>query len=430
LFKISFVGRAQDVASADETSQATHGHAPPHWSLNREYPAMRSTEPRLNTLFVVSPVSAGTRKRLGFTLVELLVVIAIIGILVALLLPAIQAAREAARRMSCQNNLKNLAIGVLNFENARKELPAGSLITANLNDVWSSSNDIDTGASWIVQILPLIEEQALANLFDPRLLKKNPDGTNALKLTDLDPAALTNRPWETQPAVLMCPSDGAMGRTFAPQPARGSSEFKTGMRFGKGNYVAYVCPEHVKSMRVFPGALINEGQPISKIIDGTSKTIMLSEVRTRANEPDSRGAWAGGFTGGSIISFDMHSGSNGVALVATDSTHHRGSPPYIPYAYPAVDALPPNTGQNWSNHDYIRGCDSDTAASGVEGMSCETQTSTRSAASPRSTHVGGVNAAHVDGSVFFLANDVDQFLMARMVSVTDGQGETEGFQAK
>src|SRR5690349_4352920 len=59
----------------------------------------------------------------GFTLVELLVVIAIIGILVALLLPAIQAAREAARRMSCSNNLHNVALAILNFENAKKRLP-------------------------------------------------------------------------------------------------------------------------------------------------------------------------------------------------------------------------------------------------------------------------------------------------------------------
>src|SRR5256714_2506518 len=66
--------------------------------------------------------NASLRTR-GFTLVELLVVIAIIGILVALLLPAIQAAREAARRMSCSNNLHNIALAVLNFENAKKRLP-------------------------------------------------------------------------------------------------------------------------------------------------------------------------------------------------------------------------------------------------------------------------------------------------------------------
>src|SRR3954452_25226223 len=68
----------------------------------------------------------GERKRKAFTLVELLVVIAIIGILVALLLPAIQAAREAARRTKCVNNLKNCALAVLNYESSNKVLPPGS----------------------------------------------------------------------------------------------------------------------------------------------------------------------------------------------------------------------------------------------------------------------------------------------------------------
>src|SRR5499427_6896199 len=91
-------------------------------------------------------------KRRAFTLVELLVVIAIIGVLVALLLPAVQAAREAARRMRCQNNLKQIGIAAHNFHDVNGELPrAFSPIT---------------GLSWQVNILPFIEQQSLYNQFD------------------------------------------------------------------------------------------------------------------------------------------------------------------------------------------------------------------------------------------------------------------------
>jgi prepilin-type N-terminal cleavage/methylation domain-containing protein len=89
--------------------------------------------------------------RQGFTLVELLVVIAIIGVLVALLLPAVQAAREAARRMSCQNNLKQLGLGVANFEDTYKFLP---------------SSRYDNRYTWAVEILPFIEEKNLAEQWD------------------------------------------------------------------------------------------------------------------------------------------------------------------------------------------------------------------------------------------------------------------------
>ena len=89
----------------------------------------------------------------GFTLVELLVVIAIIGILVALLLPAIQAAREAARRAQCQNNLKQMTLALLNFSDTTKEFPRGAY-TGRLK------SDQD-GLGWATKILPHIEEQPL-----------------------------------------------------------------------------------------------------------------------------------------------------------------------------------------------------------------------------------------------------------------------------
>src|SRR5436190_18265381 len=90
------------------------------------------------------------RKRFAFTLVELLVVIAIIGILVALLLPEIQAAREAARRSQCQSNMHNAALAVLNYESTRKILPAGMTFpTAKAGSV----NTLDSyGPNWIISI--------------------------------------------------------------------------------------------------------------------------------------------------------------------------------------------------------------------------------------------------------------------------------------
>src|SRR6478735_2089004 len=100
----------------------------------------------------------------GFTLVELLVVIAIIGILVALLLPAVQAAREAARRASCQNNLKNLALGVLNHEGAKKVFPLSYDGYAQATAEGARPNE-ENGSSWIVSTLPYLEEQAMYDRF-------------------------------------------------------------------------------------------------------------------------------------------------------------------------------------------------------------------------------------------------------------------------
>jgi prepilin-type N-terminal cleavage/methylation domain-containing protein len=102
------------------------------------------------------PRDAGAAARRGFTLVELLVVIAIIGILVALLLPAVQAAREAARRTTCLNNLKQIALALLNYNDTRGQFPLGAY--AAVKEDHPAEED---GLGWATQILPQLEEQPL-----------------------------------------------------------------------------------------------------------------------------------------------------------------------------------------------------------------------------------------------------------------------------
>jgi prepilin-type N-terminal cleavage/methylation domain-containing protein len=112
-----------------------------------------------------------SKSSLGFTLVELLVVIAIIGILIALLLPAVQAARESARRTECKNNLKNIGLAVLNFENTQRVFPTAG--ARNLYDRFQLEQNVENGRplgpdrqglGWAFQILPYIEETAAYQL--------------------------------------------------------------------------------------------------------------------------------------------------------------------------------------------------------------------------------------------------------------------------
>jgi prepilin-type N-terminal cleavage/methylation domain-containing protein/prepilin-type processing-associated H-X9-DG protein len=149
----------------------------------------------------------------GFTLVELLVVIAIIGILVALLLPAIQAAREAARRSSCTNNLKQIGIATLNYENGRKQLPPGRIecdgsfsggASAGTGHPCTPPNtipDLHRGAaSGFLLLLPQLEDQALYDTieFDAGFWEQN-------SMTWL--TARNIKVIATRPGVMVCPSD-------------------------------------------------------------------------------------------------------------------------------------------------------------------------------------------------------------------------------
>jgi prepilin-type N-terminal cleavage/methylation domain-containing protein/prepilin-type processing-associated H-X9-DG protein len=341
----------------------------------------------------------------GFTLVELLVVIAIIGILVALLLPAIQQAREAARRIQCTNNLKQLAVAAQNYENTRKELPPSALVDKFTK--FSSREypvyDQRRGKmiSWAVLLLPYIEESALYSQFDlSRGLLDQP----------LDPQ-------EQFVPTLLCPSDLARGRMYA------ADDYTLGKRFAKGNYVAYVSPFHGDLQMVYRGALIATGQTLAHVTDGASKTIVFTEVRTLDHPQDERGAWALGWNAASQLSLDVHHDS-----VAAGGRFNE----YVPDLDTVYQAQLPNT--LGPNADTLVRCPPDVLAEAqLERMPCLRHQWTLGmsgymSAAPRSSHIGGVVVAYLDGHVDFLRDDVDPLELTYLVAIRDSQVFIDGQQ--
>jgi prepilin-type N-terminal cleavage/methylation domain-containing protein len=348
------------------------------------------------------PLASATCRRAAraFTLVELLVVIAIIGVLVALLLPAVQAAREAARRMNCQSNQKNFALATLNYENARKVLPASShALTHSSRTNQYTFAPYDGGQfSWIVQVLPYMELQSLYSQFDQK---------NATIFTQNAQTA----PEAAQPAIMTCPSDSAQGRVY-------SSGYTQGKSLAKGNYVAYAGPEHFNSTKMFMGAISDGGVELRRITDGTSQTIMITEVRTRDHLEDQRGVWALAWPGASAITLDLHSETLGPDS-SWNNTGQRDVP-YVPGTTRDMPnrANPPNNGIAAFNRDQLRQCP-DPSGADLDRMPCGTTIDWGTAA-PRSLHPGGVNAANADGSVRWLADDVNVPLLGAMICINDG----------
>ncbi len=328
----------------------------------------------------------------AFTLVELLVVIAIIGILVSLLLPAVQQAREAARRSSCQNNVKQLAIGLSLFEAAQGQLPPGGTnqLVAQGRSVYFQGG---TQFSWIVLIAPYIEETAVADSinFDESLFEQN--------------AIL-----ESQPTVLMCPSESPVGRFFE------DASLTNGRRYAKGNYAAYVSPVHAELNPIFPGALVTAGQPLQRIVDGVSNTIAIAEIRTRDHPQDMRGAWMIGWAGSTQLAFDMHHCGQ-TQLSGTYYESYCGNEVSLGHTQ-----LPNN---ERSISDVLQICP-EFAQAQLEGMPCAAREDAGFwSAAPRSLHPGGVHVSRLDGSVDFLDNNINEFVMAYLVSVNDQQVITE-----
>jgi len=205
--------------------------------------------------------------RRGFTLVELLVAIAIIGMLVALLLPAVQAAREAARRTQCTNNLKQLGIAMQLFHDARKHFPSAyeSVGGSEMGEPDPQTRDRGPGWAWGMQLLPYAEEQPLYEQFNRKLPCWHPDNAE---------------PARTQLAMFLCPS-----ATNSEEPFNVKNEAaETLARFGHSCYVANVGQDEPWGQTlddyqgVVDGPLYRNSRTSAKnITDGLSYTVFLGE---------------------------------------------------------------------------------------------------------------------------------------------------------
>lgn len=323
----------------------------------------------------------------AFTLVELLVVIAIIGILVALLLPAVQSAREAARRMQCKNNLKQIALAMHQQHQAHRSFPPG--IPSCTDDTWIQGGTqvgaYCQGPNWASLILTELEQAAMYQ----HIYNAMETQFNAADDVEHEPGNVG----QTTPVFYICPSDVRI-----PQDARvdtyghdkWTSKGSYAACFGSDTYmsfedsqkagvfgvvkvqgsVAVVQQENHASMRGTWKMGLGEGTAISEIKDGTTNTVMLSEVRAWPNSGDARGGWVLNAVGSSTF----------------------------------TAKTPPNSAVN----DMISMCDEGIPAD--DEMHCIQNRGASEGdnfAAARSQHPGGVNVALADGSIQFYSDSVD-----------------------
>lgn len=236
-----------------------------------------------------------TARGSGFTIVELLVVIAIIGVLVGLLLPGVQAAREAARRSSCQNNLKQIGLGMHGHHDALGRFPSGWVNQSNRPGFDATATPTDTSSeyndgrwAWGAYLLPYIEQEGIFTLAESATKPISQTLATAAVVT-----ALQNRN-----PTYRCPSDtgSTLHQAAIVQATNASGAFTGGnLTLARSNYAAVngavdLAFKPVKGVR---GIFSQDSRTrMSDIIDGTSKTLMVGERPTTLNGVDWNGATA------------------------------------------------------------------------------------------------------------------------------------------
>lgn len=311
----------------------------------------------------------------GFTLVELLVVIAIIGILVALLLPAVQAAREASRRSQCCNNFKQVAIGLHNYESAHRRFAPGTQIktiaqgATTCGATYGQQNGQDYfGMGWGVLVLPFVEEQGVYSQFD---FKKS--------LTVLfPPPAAFNPPNSIAAAqrvnVYLCPSDPQNGELCVYTGWTPTGDLRQSNMVGIADSVDWLCDP---MWRLWPtvfsktdGMFGNLGScTMKQVKDGTSHTMLLGEVT---------GGGPNSHVGHMWSTFDLTKTSDGINGIWT---------------VPGGQFDP-------------------TTAAGILGFR---------KTGPSSYHPGGCHFAFTDGSVHFLSTEIAQQTLSALTTRAGGE---------
>ncbi|MEZ6058524.1 MAG: DUF1559 domain-containing protein [Planctomycetaceae bacterium] len=216
-------------------------------------------------------MNIGLKQRRAFTLIELLVVIAIIAILVALLLPAVQSVREAARRSQCQDNLHNLAIGLHNYEGVAKTFPPGTMYHGGAHPQYNQPYTNNGPAwNWSVHLLPYIEAKPLYDSFNLNVAPFADivyDGNLGTPRTNVGDT--TNQAGSRQmPGVFSCPSVPLAG---------GQNRHKD---YGGNGGTAFCCPERtITTNQTQSNGFFHRSSSVrmASLLDGSSNTIMLGE---------------------------------------------------------------------------------------------------------------------------------------------------------
>lgn len=358
------------------------------------------------------------RNKNAFTLVELLVVIAIMGVLISLLLPAVNSARESARRSTCSNNIKQLALAALNYEQLNKGFPPAMNFTQP--KLYESPGESNVLENWIVRILPNMDQTGLYdniyNLMRPGRLKTGKDyNTKVTKtidqsVTSSQDSSITMKSCrETVITSLLCPSDAAANRVIYER----TNGF-TGARCNYGANMGLKQPKYlygsnwsIPSNRGVMGP--GESLRATDISDGASNTILIAELRAGVTSADPRGTWALGGPGASAIAAcGWDEGSN---LSSRTEGLDKG----------------PNAKDKNKLSNYGDQINTSLDYNNQELYDLKMQTRKGNAniqATTRSMHAGGVYTCFADGSVHWLSDTIqtaqDYGVFDRLLSSGDG----------